>query len=205
MTQKKDACAAGGRGDPCTQYQENREIARTRFRSQVRRRKTFNSYEVPHLSVAGVTPGLIVKPRRLYFVNVQEQVSSAANAEDLRLLDADIDTLFVMSASGRIERVNDPEGSSGPRLFFAGCRFGNVARVRYDVDDRVARKMLEIAAEEPPWRDPDATPGCLGRIVELLSDRQPATIAFHALIYKLSNGLRHEHHPAPIVRGDSPE
>jgi hypothetical protein len=148
---------------------------------------------------------LIVKPRRLYFVNVQERVFSSAKAEDLRLLHADIDTLFVMSASGRIERVNDPEGSSGPRLFFAGCRFGNVARVRYDVDDRVARKMLEIAAEEPPWRDPDATPGCLGKIVELLSDRQPATIAFHALIYKLSNGLRHEHHPAPIVRGDSPE
>jgi hypothetical protein len=33
---KADACAAGGRGDPCTRYQENREIARTRFRSQVR-------------------------------------------------------------------------------------------------------------------------------------------------------------------------
>jgi hypothetical protein len=147
---------------------------------------------------------LIVKPRRLYFVNVQEQVSSAANPEDLRLLHADIDTLFVMSASGRIERVNDPERSSGPRLFFAGCRFGNVARVRYDVDDRVALKVLEIAANEPPWRDPDVTPGCLGKIVELLSDRQPATIAFQALIYKLSNGLRHEH-PAAIVRSDSPE
>jgi hypothetical protein len=33
---KPNACAAGGRGDPCTRYQENREIARTRFRSQVR-------------------------------------------------------------------------------------------------------------------------------------------------------------------------
>ena len=41
-TQKKcsDACAAGGRGDPCTQCKErNREIARTRFRSQVRGKK----------------------------------------------------------------------------------------------------------------------------------------------------------------------
>lgn len=136
---------------------------------------------------------MIVNPARLYFVNVNQE------SEDLRLLHVDVDTMFVMSSSGRIERENDPDCSSGPRLFFAGCPFGNITRVRYDVDDRIARRVLEVAAKEPPWRDPDAMPRCVEKIVELLSVGQPG---IPALIYRLPNGLRHEH-PASIVRGDS--
>ncbi len=131
-------------------------------------------------------------------------VSNAAEADDLQLLRVDIDTMFVMSASGRIERENDPDRSPGPRLFFAGCPFGNVARVRYDVDDRVAQSVLELAAKAPPWRDPDALPAGVDKIVELFSSAQPAETIVAHLIYKLPNGLRYEH-PAQIVRGDSPE
>jgi hypothetical protein len=134
---------------------------------------------------------------------VNEHAYSASTAEDLRLLQVDIDTMFVMSAAGRIERENDPDRSSGPRVFFAGCPFGNLIRVRYDLDDDVAMRILEVAAEEPPWRDPDVMPACAEKIVELLSDGQPADIST-ALIYKLPNGLRYEH-PAAIVRGDSDE
>lgn len=137
----------------------------------------------------------------------RKPVSNAAEADDLRLLRVDIDTMFVMSASGRIERENDPDCSPGPRLFFAGCPFGNIARVRYDVDDRVAQSVLKLAAKSPPWRDPDTLPAGVEKIVELLSGDQPAgTLVAHPIhpIYKLPNGLRHEH-PAPIVRGDSPE
>ncbi|HZC45440.1 MAG TPA: hypothetical protein VE243_03130, partial [Candidatus Acidoferrum sp.] len=136
---------------------------------------------------------MIVKPARLYFVNVHRE------SEDLRLLHVDIETMFVMSASGRIERQSAPDRSPGPRVFFAGCPFGNIARVRYDIDDRIARKVLEVAATEPPWRDPDVMPRCAGRIVELLSDGQLPETHF---IYRLPNRLRHEH-TATIVRGDS--
>jgi hypothetical protein len=134
----------------------------------------------------------------------RKPVSNAAETDDLRLLRVDIDTMFVMSASGRIERENDPDRSPGPRLFFAGCPFGNIARVRYDVDDRVAQSVLDLVAKAPPWRDPDVLPGCVEKIVELLAGGQPAETVVAHLIYKLPNGLRHEH-PAPIVRGDSPE
>jgi len=123
--------------------------------------------------------------------------------DDLRLLHVDIDTMFVMSASGRIERENDPDRSTGPRVFFAGCPFGNLTRVRYDVHDRIAQRVVEVAAIEPPWRDPDVMPACADKIVELLSNGQPPAIS-HALIYKLPNGLKYEH-SAPIVRGDSEE
>ena len=130
-----------------------------------------------------------------------EPISSAATDDDLRLLHVDVDTMFVMSASGRIERENDPDRSSGPRAFFAGCPFGNLVRVRDDVDDRIAERIGEVAAQEPPWSDPAATPACLRKMVELLSDGQPAG-ASSALIYKIPNGLKYQH-PATIVRGDS--
>jgi hypothetical protein len=111
--------------------------------------------------------------------------------------------MFVMSATGRIERENDPDRSSGPRVFFAGCPFGNLTRVRYDLSEDVAIRMLDVAAKEPPWRDPDAMPACAEKIVELLSGGQPAARSM-ALIYQLPNGLRYEH-PAAIVRGDCEE
>jgi hypothetical protein len=134
---------------------------------------------------------------------LNEHAYSESTADDLRLLQVDIDTMFVMSASGRIERENDPDRSSGPRVFFVGCPFGNLSRVRYDVDDAIAMRILEAAAAEPPWRDPDAMPACAEKIVELLSEGKPAAVST-ALIYQLPNGMRYEH-PAAIVRGDSDE
>jgi hypothetical protein len=134
---------------------------------------------------------------------VNEHAYSASTADDLRLLEVDIDTMFVMSATGRIERENDPDSSSGPRVFFSGCPFGNLARVRYDLDDDVTMRILKVAAEEPPWRDPDVIPACAEKIIALLSDGQPADVST-ALIYQLPNGLRYEH-PGAIVRADSDE
>ena len=134
---------------------------------------------------------------------MKQPAYSASTADDLRLLEIDIDTMFVMSATGRIERENDPDRSAGPRVFFAGCPFGNLARVRYDVDDAIAMRILEVAAKEPPSRDPDEMPACTEKIVALLSDGQPAAVST-ALIYQLPNGLRYEH-PAAIVHGESEE
>ena len=135
-------------------------------------------------------------------MNVKEPIN-ASTAEDLRLLHVDIDTMFVMSASGRIERENDPDCSPGPQVFFVGCLFGNIARVRYDVDDAIAVRIIEVAAKEAPWRDPDAMPACVGKIVELLSGQSAETVASH-LIYRLPNDVKYEH-AAAIVRGDSKE
>ncbi|HME70824.1 MAG TPA: GNAT family N-acetyltransferase [Myxococcota bacterium] len=110
----------------------------------------------------------------------------------------------MISSSERIERENDPDCSSGPRLFFAGCPQGNIARVRRDVEDQIALSLLAIAVEEPPWRDPDVLPQSLGKVIDLLSlDQQVVTIA-PGVIYRLPNGLRYEH-PIKIVRGDSAE
>lgn len=130
----------------------------------------------------------------------KEPANSAGATDDLRLLRVDIDTLFVMSATARIVRQNDPDHSPGPRAFFIGCSDGNLTRVRYDVDDGVAEEILSVAAKEPPWRDPDAMPECASVIVELLS-AQPDSVST-ALVYRLPNDPSYRDSRA-IVRGDS--
>jgi hypothetical protein len=66
--------------------------------------------------------------------------------------------MFVMSAAGRIERENDLDRSSGPRVFFVGGPFGNLARVGYDADDDVAMRISRSPPRSLSWRDPDVRP-----------------------------------------------
>ena len=134
-------------------------------------------------------------------------------SDDLRLLQIEIDTLFVMSASRRIECVNDPDHSVGPRIVFAGCHEGNVACVRHDVKNEVANELFAITAEEPPWGDPWVLPGCIGKLLDVLSNNQPPAtgpasriplMVGAGVIYQLRNQSEYKH-PAIIVRRDSAE
>jgi hypothetical protein len=134
-------------------------------------------------------------------------------SDALKLLHIDVATMFVMSSSGRIERQNDPDGSPGPRLYFAGCAQGNIAHVRDDITDEAASRLLAIAAEEPPWRDPWVLPQGIGKLLDVLStnppfatgpaSRIPLTVGPGG-IYQLPHHLQNEY-AATIVRGDSAE
>jgi RimJ/RimL family protein N-acetyltransferase len=135
---------------------------------------------------------------------LKETASTAAQPEDLRLLNLDAETIFLLTASGRISGENDPDRSPGPRMFFAGCSQGNIARVRDDVDDQLASRLLATGSQELPWRSADALPQCLGKIIELLSASEPVVTIGPGLIYKLPNGLSYAH-SARIVHGDSVE
>jgi hypothetical protein len=135
---------------------------------------------------------------------MKEPVSSGAEVGDLRLLHVDVKTSFVLSSSERIERTNDPDCSPGPRLFFTGCPQGNIVRIRHDVRDQIASRLLPIASREPPWRDPDVLPQCLGKIIDILSTDEPVATVAPGLIYRLPNDLQYER-SATIVRGDSME
>lgn len=73
---------------------------------------------------------------------------------DFELLEIQAATMFV-TAGGRILRENDPDHSSGPRLYLGGCASGNIVRIRHDVDDKTARAVAALAAQEPPLIDAD--------------------------------------------------
>jgi hypothetical protein len=125
-------------------------------------------------------------------------------ADDLSLLTLDLEALFVMSPTGRIAAVNSPDGEPGPRLLLAGCRAGNLLRLRWDVGDETARGVAALAAGEPPWFDPAAPPLCQSAIIALLSREAPAERIGHAIIYRLPHGLRCGA-SARLVAGDEPE
>jgi GNAT superfamily N-acetyltransferase len=133
---------------------------------------------------------------------------------DLHRLKFDVAATFVISGSGRIERgpsrhlgprqESTEEIRPGPRLFFAGCAAGNIAHVRHDVDGQTALRVLAVAENEPPWRDPDVPPHCLDEIVDLLSRSGPVEIVGPEVVFDLSHGLRYEH-SATIVQADTAE
>jgi hypothetical protein len=121
--------------------------------------------------------------------------------DDLRLLRVEVETIFEMSRAGRIVRQNFPDRSQGPRAFFAGCAGGNLACVRFDVDDRTASRVLELASNEPPWCDFNSIPACVGKIAKLLGATDDVV---PALVYALPNEVKYENR-STIVRGDSSE
>jgi|GEM_PF-545309 len=134
--------------------------------------------------------------------------------DDLHRLKFDVAAAFVISDSGRIERgparhlgprqESTEEIGPGPRLFFAGCAVGNILHVRDDMDDQTALRVLAVAENEPPWRDPEVPPHCLDEIVDLLSRSAPVEIVGPEVVFDLPHGLRYEH-SATIVRSDTAE
>lgn len=135
---------------------------------------------------------------------MKKPIANKTESDDLRLLHVDVATMFVMSASERIERSNDPDCSPGPRVYFSGCALGNIVRVRDDLSDQITSRLLTIGVQEAAWRDPEVLPRCLGKFIDVLSTEEPvATVAPH-VIYRLPNRLKYDH-SATIVRGDCAE
>jgi len=127
-----------------------------------------------------------------------------AGIDCLRLLQLCDETGYLLTATGRIERVSDPDRSPGPRLSFAGCAKGNVVRVRHDASDTLALQLLAVAANEPPWADPERDPGCIAELSALLDSDCPTKTVEAGVNHSLPNALPYEH-GFPIVRSDSPE
>jgi hypothetical protein len=65
-------------------------------------------------------------------------------------------------------------------------------------------RVLAVAQNEPPWRDPDVPPRCLDEIVDWLSRSAPVEIVGPEVVFDLPHGLRCEH-SATIVRADTAE
>ena len=126
------------------------------------------------------------------------------DAGDGDLLDIHVATLFVLTDSGRIQYVNDPDRSVGPRLYLAGSESGNVVRVRHDVGEETARAINALVAKEPPLGDWDSTPIYLDNYVELLASEAPVEHRSAGLIYCFPDHLEYKH-DVTLVSSDTPE
>jgi hypothetical protein len=123
---------------------------------------------------------------------------------DAELLSIQYRTLFLTTRSGRIERENDPDHSSGPRLWLAGCASGNVGGVRCDVADDIVVEIAALLASEPPFVTRNSLPIHLDSYIELLSRGATAPTSNLGLIYQLPNGLQYES-GATLITSDSDE
>lgn len=110
-------------------------------------------------------------------------------SDDLELLERQFHTLFRSTADGRISGENDPDATSGPMLWLAGCVGGN----RYGLHERlaapVAADLAELLADEPPVLAEDATPRHLERYRQLTGG---------AVSFVLNFGLPHDLDPGGV-------
>ena len=124
--------------------------------------------------------------------------------DDLRLLEIDVATRFVISPAGRIECERAPDETPGPRTCFIGCKAGNIVRVRHDVGEPTASRIHAFAARAPAWDDAEVLPSCAEEVTGLLSLESPVASVVPGIIFHLPNG--HSHPQAlRIVHGDSAE
>jgi hypothetical protein len=121
---------------------------------------------------------------------------------DLALLQLEIETGQVMVAPARFVRVNSPGAAPGPLVALAGCAEGNVAAVRADVDDGVARRVLEAVADAPAWADGDRPPDWAAAVAAMVGVDQTTLAGGPAFL--LPNDQAFEH-PARIVAGEADE
>src|SRR4029078_6563634 len=87
---------------------------------------------------------------------------------DYDLMEAQADALFTYDESGRMLRLNEPDGPPAPRFFLGRTRGGHVWRLRHHLPERLARALYKWAAAEPTGRELRELPLHVDRYCELL-------------------------------------
>ena len=120
-----------------------------------------------------------------------------------RLLQIQVDTLFVTSRDGRIVRCAGPDQAPAPRLHLAIGAQGAIVRVRDDIDPRIADEIQTLAAREFPVTSPSASPRFSDEYRQLLGVSEPLTEHHFGVIHHLPHRTRWEgdarliHHGTP--------
>ncbi len=116
---------------------------------------------------------------------------------DLQLLEIQIDALFTHDPNGRICSINEPDGDPAPRFFFGRTREGNLWRFRHDLPENTARRLEELAADEPVHGDLEAEPRILKAYMEVLREHREILSVDSGPAYRFSNDLSG---PADVTR-----
>lgn len=89
-----------------------------------------------------------------------------------------LETLFLLDASGRIRSTREPHPSPGPRFALIRDSTGLAWALRADVPDALAQEVGDLVREEPLAQDPRADPRHAERYAALLGGRPDAGPAF---------------------------
>jgi GNAT superfamily N-acetyltransferase len=88
-----------------------------------------------------------------------------------KLMRLHVEALFTHDESGRLLRVNEPDGAAAPRFFVGITTEGVLQRFRYDVDDDTRRELEDAHSDD------------LGRSIE---DRKPNADRYRAILDRVT-------------------
>lgn len=92
---------------------------------------------------------------------------------DLEMMRARIDTLFIHDERGRMLCLNDRDKRPAPRVYLAYTSDGYVLRCGRHVSDRIASRLKTIVGEQSPVENIQSVPGVVSAIQNVLE--QPAS------------------------------
>lgn len=122
---------------------------------------------------------------------------------DLEILDIHRKTAFTFDAQGRMIHESTPDQSLGRRFSIAGCRDGNLAVVRADVPEPVARELDRLVALEPPLANPESEPVHLEAYRELLHAEVASVEYFHGVLWVFPGALTYQAQAELVLSGTS--
>jgi hypothetical protein len=102
-------------------------------------------------------------------------------------------TAFIFDDRGRMVCERAPDRSAGRRFSVTGSRDGNLAVVRRDVPDLVARRLERLVATEPPLIEADTVPVHLDDYTGLLDVGGAPVEHHHGLLWVFPDRSPHGH------------
>lgn len=114
-----------------------------------------------------------------------------------------LDTLFTRDASGRLLRVNEPDGKEAPRFFLGRTREGNEWGFRADVPGNLVEALEAACREEVPGPMLTAPPYGAKRYEALLAPSAPIRQRWAGPAYWFARALPVPAGPIPITQANA--
>ena len=95
------------------------------------------------------------------------------STSDKQLMQLVANTLFTYDQTGRMLRVNEPEGDIAPRFFLGRTREGNTWRFRHDLPMKVIQRLETVCLQEPIADDLRGRPVHFDAVCTLLEAHAP--------------------------------
>lgn len=102
-----------------------------------------------------------------------------------RLLEIQVETLFVTSRSGRIVHCAGPDRAPAPRLHLAIGADGAIVRIRDDIEPSIAHAIEALAAREFSVTQASAMPRFSAEYRQLLGMSEPLTDHHFGVVHQL--------------------
>lgn len=94
---------------------------------------------------------------------------------DRELMKIQVEALFTQDENGRLQRINESTGATGPapRFFFGYTNEGSICRFRHDLPDDVIAQLKEVAAAEPTPVNSEKIPRSHRQFEDILQSHAP--------------------------------